>query len=323
MQTDVDPTTGRGVVTRDYILSRDLNLVTNHWAQMANNYNFPSWTYTTSDSKVFEGCFSRTNYLGTMTSEFVPVDVERRYRISGWFKSAGVGGQSGLYAGIACFDRSGNYIQLSNYFHVATTETTLSAALHDGDTVIHLTSSANWSGAPTRYIGVFDDSYYNNAINGYYFYTRKIAIINGIGTGTATLSAAWDQGTVAAGTKVANTLSGSTYLYTLCGYAGIVYVPTTWTYYEGFIGGVIGSTEAQVVTKFRPGTNQVRLAVLPNFSPTNTDNHTLLMDGLSFEGNTAPLTMSDADAPKNFTYFSSTSSKLAYKDSAGTSHALY
>ena len=28
-------------------------------------------------------------------------------------------------------------------------------------------------------------------------------------------------------------------------------------------------------------------------------------------------------APNNFTYFSSTSSKLTYKDSAGTSHALY
>lgn len=36
-----------------------------------------------------------------------------------------------------------------------------------------------------------------------------------------------------------------------------------------------------------------------------------------------PPTLADAAAPKNSVYFSSTGSKLSYKDASGTIHALY
>lgn len=37
----------------------------------------------------------------------------------------------------------------------------------------------------------------------------------------------------------------------------------------------------------------------------------------------SPVTLTDAAAPNNTIYFSSTASKLVYKDAGGTVHALY
>lgn len=51
------PTNVNHAATLNYIQSRGTQLVTNNWGQLENNYNFPGWTYTTSDAYAGEGCF--------------------------------------------------------------------------------------------------------------------------------------------------------------------------------------------------------------------------------------------------------------------------
>jgi len=67
-------------------------------------------------------------------------------------------------------------------------------------------------------------------------------------------------------------------------------------------------------------------------APRDTTQYLKLSKGYQFEvgglvfdktGYVHPISSTDADAPVNTIYFSSTGSKLVYKDAAGVVHALY
>jgi hypothetical protein len=258
------------------------HLTSNAWGELDSNYNFPGWTYITTDRVAHDGCFEITsNSPGSteyITTEYIPINPFKKYSLTGWFKSIGAISNGFIYAGFIAYDKDKNRIGQENYLHNLNTETTLSQILEDGDTEIHLTDVSNWDNSSTienRYMAVFDDPYYSNL--GTYYYTQKIAIynegsVNG-STNTITLSIPWDQGTINTGTPIANTRIQNNYDYDVI---QAEQIPNTWEFRSsGIVTGISESIEDNNA-KFKPATAFIRQTVLE----TNQENiYTIHMDG--------------------------------------------
>jgi len=149
------------------------------------------------------------------------------------------------------------------------TLTTLASDLRNGDTVLHLTSAANWNnaaGANSHLRGIIVWNYANSM--GYVYppltYSRNnwlnIYDDGAISGNNITLRAPWAGGTILAGTQLSNSSSGGTYKYIT---ASNVDVPGTWTPYTGIVGGV-DTSGSNITNKFAPGTAFVKIMFLLN-----------------------------------------------------------
>jgi hypothetical protein len=276
---------GKVTASEAYIQSRGMNLVTNGSGLLGNNTNFPGFTFYTADTHGGGGSFLDTQLNSErQSSELIPVNGDRRYRLSAWAKSFNYEAPgSYIYFGFAPYDIDGNLIAPHYYGRIYGTDTTLAQDLVPGDTHVHLTSAANW-------LNTNGDAYWTHSLTfwnytnakGYKYppytysvnntlrlsaYNRGAWVDGAISGNDVTLVAPWpaDWGTIPAGTPVSNGTSGGTYKYTAA--AGVP-VPNTWTYYTGTVGGwdTTGSMSDQ---KFPYGTAYIKLLFLNGYAARN------------------------------------------------------
>lgn len=260
-----------------WVESRAQNLVSNGNGFLKNNTNFSSFTFDGTDGYYSVGSFKRSVFnTGVWTDEPIIVDVNQTYRLSVMAKSNPHVAGAHAYFGIIAFDADDKLISAPYHMYQANTLTTLAADLKNGDTVIQLTSAANWNnsaGANTHFRGIIVWNYVNSL--GYAFppltYSRNSWLNlyddGAISGNTITLRVPWTGGLIPAGTQLSNSSSGGTYKYIA---ASNVDVPGTWTPYTGTIGGA-DLSGTNVNSKFPPGTAYVRVLFLMNRDvPGNT-----------------------------------------------------
>jgi hypothetical protein len=192
------------------------NLVYNGLGELGNNTNFSNFVYQPS----FSG-FSRTSGSTTVfQDDLIPVrgnglNSFNRYTISAEFRQL-TGTASRYYFMIVCYDVNKNFIEHRMVANYSNTRTTLAQPLNNGDTIVHLTSAANWiagtagTTAFNKHIAVFNSPLY--PIYTYTRLTRNFITVN-TANNTITLQAAWNGGTIPAGTAVANAFDGGTFSY--------------------------------------------------------------------------------------------------------------
>lgn len=259
----------------NYVASKGDNLVTNGTGLLGNNTNFSGFTFDGSDSYFAKGSFKDSTYNTVRFSdEMIPVDVNKRYKLSLYAKTNPYVGAK-YYIGIAEFDYDGYGIEARHHMYFSGTLTTLAQDLKPGDTVVYLTSSQNWrnaAGSNTHERSIIFWGYKNSS--GYEYppetYSRYYSGYDTWLDGAVdyvnnciTLKNPWSytnpndpQGIWRAGTKLSNGSSGGTYKYiTPCVYSVI---PNTWTNYTGCIGG-IDTTGTNDYNKFTYGTVGVKL----------------------------------------------------------------
>lgn len=256
-----------------YVSSRGENLVTNGTGLRKSNYNFSTFTFVGSDAYFSTGSFQDATFnTARSTDEAIPVDVNQRYRLSVSARQNPYVGAR-YYVGVSLIDADGFSIIASHHMYKANTLTTLAAPLNPGDTVMYLTSAANWenggtAGVNTHLRSIILWNYVNSL--GYAFpaltYSRNYygnmwdpGSVNTT-TNTITLRVPWAGPVVAAGTQLSNGSSGGTYKYIT---VNNVQFPNVWTNYTGTIEGV-DLTGTNVDNKFAPGTAAIKILFLNN-----------------------------------------------------------
>ena len=253
-------------------------LLLNGDAEQGSNLNFPSAAYSRSNCYAGNGCFEVRGNVRARLEQKIAIDPRKFYRFSVMVQSRGNGGSSKAFVGFDCLDSAGNSIGKEHYYQPQATQTTLARELKNGDTRVYLTSAANWDIAESgrnRFLAVFDDPNYNNAINGRYYYTRKVAAYTASDTAanTVTLSTPWEFGAVAAGTAAASTwnvATAPTFQYPLLN--GEL-APASWMYRAATLHGV---SKSGGMSAFKPGTAAIAPIVLANYGQTSA--YTLAMD---------------------------------------------
>jgi len=262
---------------KKYIWSRGENLLTNGTGLMGNNTNFTSFTFDGSQAYFSSGSFRYTGrFNAPNTDELMPVNPEKRYRLDFWAKTAN--GQGAYYAFLNFFDVDGLTITAVTHMYYANTLTTLAQTLNPGDTVVYLTSAANWENGGTAGVSTHIRSFifwnYSNSFG--YLYPPETYSQNWYGgkwnpgavnysNNTITLISPWNGPSIASGTKLSNGSAGGTFKYIALGYT---IVPTTWTNYVGIMDGVdYSGTNAG--GKFPPGTASARLGFLTDYNASD------------------------------------------------------
>lgn len=215
------------------------------------NYQKPKADSTQWDSisEVITNNLPNTNdstfaLRGNLLSKyFVPYNKDKKYKISSWLKtmSESASSSTSYYPSIYPYDLDKNQIGYNNTLYLDNTVTTLSEDLKNGDTIIHATSLSNWENGKSNtnyYVGIFDYKASNGCL--YDKYTRHVykyantnealsSIVNKTNN-TITLKSAYSGSTIPAGTKIATTKDGSTFIYP---FGGITKSQTSnWTYKE-------------------------------------------------------------------------------------------
>lgn len=260
-----------------YVQSRGQNLVSNGTGLLGTNKNFSGFTFDGQQNYAGGGSFFTADQNAYKENdELIAVDPAMNYRFSLMAKSKT--GLGRYYFGVSMFDIDGLSISPSMVFGSTRPVVTLAAELKAGDTTITLSSTDGIED------GVFSESSghrhsiifwgYKNSKgytypDGTYSRTYGNAMWNDGGvnrtTNVITLNKPWTltnpndpQGIFRVGQKVSGTKSGGSYQYIT---GSNVSVPTSWTKFEGTIGGA--GVEA---TNFFPGTAFIRLIFLVNRS---------------------------------------------------------
>lgn len=310
------------VVTRKYVESRGMNLVSNGTGFMKSNYNFAAYTFDSTLTHGGFGSFLRST-TGTVTSdEVIAVDPTRKYQLSLWAMSGNADGThydatNRQYFGIIEYDADGNYIIGANIYKCAgSTDTTLAQALNPGDTKIYLTTVAGWCNDATAYGRHLAWYPYTN-VQGYtypdYTYTRNHTAATSDGAWAAgavnstensiTLRTAWTGPALAAGTKVRNAIGGTSYKYIA---GSNVITPNAWTRYSGIVGGLMPNSYDDSVYTFRYGTAFVKVLHLPNYGGASIDNYIRISDVWFGEIDAEPLLEDGTAADPSLSFYKDT-----------------
>ncbi len=270
-----------GLEVRDYIMARGMNLVANGSGMMGTNYNFTGFAFFPQDLVAGKGSFFSNTLSGWKSNdELISVDPSRFYKASANVKGLPVTTGSRFYMGGAFYDIDGNVVSPQYHMRRPGTDTTLAQPLAPGDTVVHLTSAANWyaSDGATYYRSLQVWGYKNSYGYQYppYTYTRNIGYDTWPAGGvdyvanTVTLNAPWPSsrgnpddpaGIWPAGTPVSNGWAGATYKYFA---ANGISTPTDWTFVSGVIGGV-DLSGTNLMNKFPPGSAYMRIMFYVNY----------------------------------------------------------
>lgn len=291
--------TAQPLASRLYIQSRGENLVSNGSGLLGNNYNFSPFTFDPAEVYSGAGSFLRNAASGQLnTTEYMPVDPSKIYRLAGWAKSGETGGANfnaanRQFLGVILYDADQQIVWPFTYIRISgSTDTTLAADLDPDDTTMTLTDATGWYEGATVTQRQFSWWPYTNAL-GYtyptYTYTRNSSHTyssnNSLGTwsqdgivgNVITLRVGWAGPALAAGTPVRNNNTGSSYKYVA---ASNVIVPNTWTYYSGLIGTLdttgytttFANPAGGSVHTFPYGTAYVRVLFLVNYHDAADNN---------------------------------------------------
>ena len=251
------------------ITDRYQNLVINGDLSYGSNLNLSSFgTYNS------EGYLSSTSSTSSSiaATDYIPIDTTKKYVVSVDIKSSEP--NAVYYIGFYEYDVSKNQISASNVMYLNNTLTTLSQDLKNGDTVVHLTSLANWNvnTSTKTYQRGFIFWNYKDATNYTYqqlTYSRNVKSnlysdenVNKTDN-TITLTSAWNNGTYPAGTKVSQSSSGSTFNYSVLSNAKIT---NNFTNYSSSNITGVNTGPSVVNNKFRAGTKFVRFGAIYNNS---------------------------------------------------------
>ncbi|UOE58060.1 discoidin domain-containing protein [Cytobacillus oceanisediminis] len=261
--------------TKDYVVSRGENLVTNGSGMLGNNTNFSSFTFDSAEVYSGKGSFKTVLQNGTIFSdELIPVNPNDKYRMSLMYKGKGVGGNN--YFGTVAYDIDGMVISPYHFYGSQYPIVELARDLKVGDTEVYLTSvdgfMDNSSTPDHRHSMVFWG--YKNSF-GYQYpdgtYSRDVFTIAwGVGAIDRTLkkitfnkafnlsNPADPNGIFRTGHKVSATSSGGSYQYIA---AGNVKAKAEWTLAEGWQSGF-----GMGANNFPHGTANIKLLFLTNRS---------------------------------------------------------
>ncbi|CAI3315523.1 tail fiber domain-containing protein [Enterococcus cecorum] len=208
------------------------NLILNGYGEFGNNKNFNNY--------IFDGANSYNNKPSFKTSlktalsignSRIPIDINKAYQFSMNIKSDNNGK---IYLGWDEYDIDGYYISPTYVMGISKTTTALARDLNNGDTVVYLESTANWSaGDLAHQNGLIFWNYRDST--GYLYpegvYSRNTWL--GLYTkenvnktnNTITLKSPWNHGTITAGTRVSQTDSSGHKYRNFTNTS----VPTSWT----------------------------------------------------------------------------------------------
>lgn len=280
--------------------SQNGDLVINGSGTMGSNYNFAGTIFDPSDTPPgAPGAFRCTTYTTIATDQIVPLNPNKKYKISLMIKNPNPAIESGFYAGLSPYDAEGLAISVNHYAYLPNTTTTLAMPVANGDTQVHLTSSANWYGKPDQPAGV--NGHYRSIIVWNYVdgfgktwepltYSRNSRVRfyedGGIDPNThvITLNAPWDLGPAPAGTVVSAATSGEAYMY-----SGFGTAPTTWEERSAILGTPMkspgtsseGRSSATVDSGLPPGAAGAKIIVLPNHSSFTDPGGSMIFSNVS------------------------------------------
>lgn len=255
-----------------YVHSRGQNLFTNGSALLGDNTNMSPFIFDGSQAHYSGGSFKYYSANTLYTDELMPVDVNKKYRMSIDAKS--LNGVGRYYMMTVCFDVDNLSINANHHMYKANTLTTLAQELKNGDTVVYLTNATNWdnsgvAGVNTHLRSIILWNYMNSFG---YLYPPETYSRNWTGNAwdpgainftnnTITLRVPWAGGTIPAGTYLSNGSSGGTFKYNVM---SNVVIPQSWSHYEGIMDGV-DLSGTNISTKFPPGTAKIKLGWLMNY----------------------------------------------------------
>lgn len=244
------------------------NMVKNGYGEYRNNTNFKSFTYQ-------DGVFKRTSSSSrTMVSdEFIPIDPNKKYEIKITIKSNNP--NATYLSGISEYDVDKKFIQPNYVMYIGRTLTTLKKDLNNGDTVVYLDDISNWTQQPIDNVytdinkGIIFWNYKDSTGHLYEpeFYSRNVwyplyefSNVDKVNH-TITLNEPWEKGTIKAGTKLSQSMSGNMYNYGLLANQKI---SSTFQVYQNIMQGFQESkTESK---KFRPGTKYIKFLLGDNYN---------------------------------------------------------
>ena len=244
------------------------NMVKNGYGEYGDNTNFKEFTYQ-------DGVFKRTSSSSrTMVSdEFIPIDPNKKYEIKITIKSNNP--NATYLSGISEYDVDKKSIQPSYVMYIGRTLTTLKKDLNNGDTVVYLDDISNWMQQPIDNVytdinkGIIFWNYKDSTGHLYEpeFYSRNVwyplyefSNVDKVNH-TITLNEPWEKGTIKAGTKLSQSMSGNMYNYGLLANQKI---SSTFQVYQNIMQGFQESkTESK---KFRPGTKYIKFLLGDNYN---------------------------------------------------------
>lgn len=191
------------------------NLVRNGFG----NLGYENWANTNASTDVPSASTATKSFYNNNTTEGIPIVPDHQYTLSGYVKRYGTTTTASRMS-IIPYDADKLRIQNyhSNGFLTATT-TTLAKDLNSGDTVVYVTSAANWvtSGSNSEFIAIFgytDGSGYvwpDMVYTRYCYYITKESINKT--NNTIPLTSAYNGPKRLKGTTVCQSTAGSTYYY--------------------------------------------------------------------------------------------------------------
>jgi hypothetical protein len=256
------------------------NMFTNGYGENGDNTNFNQLTYSTDTPENYMmGSFEKSSNTSTtiIGNEFIPVDTSLSYDYSLYAKNTGPSTAT-YYIGIAEYDVDKNNIAAYNVKFIPNTLTYLTQDLKNGDTIVHLNSTANFvvtSSTPSYQRGLIFWNYKDST--GYQYpslaYSRNIWTnlytydnVNKTNN-TITLTSAWSHGTITSGTYLSQSSDGGNYNYGLKSNGTL---SSTWTKYSITISG--NNSNNLPLTGFRPGTKYIKFLSLDNYNNTSGAN---------------------------------------------------
>lgn len=210
-------------------VSKGANLVVNGSGTMCSNYNWPDFTWvgdyaTDASAGAFRRSFNGNDNVFRSCTEYIAINPSRKIDVSVDFNVLSAAVSCTMRMAIGFYDIDKNGISALDVMYGAGTCTTLARDLNPGDTVVYLTSVANWTndiGQDYKRGFIFWD--YANSY-GYVYppetysrnhYTNWFDSADSVNptNNTITLNKAWTGLAKVAGTKVSKCDSGATYNY--------------------------------------------------------------------------------------------------------------
>ncbi len=314
-----------GDVSKEYVNSRGISLITNGSGLLGTNYNFSAFNVVKSDRPVgaaaaFQPKTSSNQTL--MADELIAINPARSYVMTFAMRQVAGDGVRTFYSFLCPYDIEGNTIESSSYMEQSGTRTTLAVPLNPGDTTVTLTSSANWNnaaGVNTHRRSIIFWNYTDST--GYTWppgtYSRNVTAFDiyadgAISGNVITLRAPYTGPIVPAGTVVGNGSAGGTYMYGASSVAGL----NAWTNYGPYLyAGVHTDLTNAANRSFPAATAYVKVGFLANYpvapyDPTSVQRfaNVALYDVQSSYG-TTPSRPAIGKVPIGFMYYDTTLNK--------------
>lgn len=292
------------------------NLMLNGYGEFGNNKNFNNYIFDGANSYNNKPSF-KTSLKTTLSigNNRIPIDIAKAYQFSMNIKSDNNGK---IFLGWDEYDIDGYYINPGCCMGFPKSTTTLSRDLNDGDTVVYLESTANWSDSDLTYQnGLIFWNYRDST--GYLYpegvYSRNVWIdlytkenVNRTNN-TITLKSPWNHGTITAGTRVSQTNSmGHKYRNFVN-----TSVPTSWTN-TSFVIGEDHQLQAPYnfdATRFSPAAKSIMFLVMWSYGTSVVD--TYYINSIEFKDIDSELSIDRINSNLSNNYYQKTTvdSKLS------------